>query len=350
MPALPAPIIEQIQAWARFVLGELCCLPGATLPDEATTRLRQAGLLAAAEHCIEKHTGQTAFDQISTADIAGIQNTVMAAQLHPIVSAFNEKNLDFRVLKGMAASLTIYRQNEGARPMSDIDILVKPESLLTAAKCLEHLDFTLVKDNHDARNPRVNQIGLVKSMGQSRINVDLHRLPHNWPLLHSLASDAFAPHLSCHVGRVPINTPSFSLVWVVAHRMKDYYVGDLRELLDVRLMLHTMTQNDINETLQLLRKHHLLKPAIYLLTQAEFWFGGKTELLCLLNNLVESDYSYRTRESWGKRAINLTIGKTRLWCPANLRAYQGAMEIRELRRDAITALIHHSTRRWKSHH
>lgn len=71
-----------------------------------------------------------------------IRNDFLYSELSHILVALREANIDTIITKGAAIAETIYL-NRGLRPFSDIDILIKKESLERAGKVLNGLGYTL---------------------------------------------------------------------------------------------------------------------------------------------------------------------------------------------------------------
>jgi len=62
------------------------------------------------------------------------------ARVQPVLQQLREKKSDFLILKGMALSPLFYR-HWGARPMADIDLLVRPEEVERAAAIIEEAGY-----------------------------------------------------------------------------------------------------------------------------------------------------------------------------------------------------------------
>ncbi len=73
--------------------------------------------------------------------IAGY-NIFLNQQLKEILSAFKKHNTEAMLLKGLALAESIY-PHLGRRPMADIDLLIKPRSLILASKVLVELGYKL---------------------------------------------------------------------------------------------------------------------------------------------------------------------------------------------------------------
>lgn len=70
----------------------------------------------------------------------GARNAALLAALREVLAAFARRAIPVVVLKGAALSETVYR-NVAARPMRDLDLLVRREQVTDAAATLEHLGF-----------------------------------------------------------------------------------------------------------------------------------------------------------------------------------------------------------------
>ncbi len=114
------------------------------------------------------------------------RNTVLFHELEAVVRELNSKGLPVVLLKGAALVETIYGGNAAIRPMIDIDLLVRRESLPTALRVLSEYCSApsqieaYAKENIEAvRQVMFRKAGIVETL------IDLH-----WSLLDS----PFYPH------------------------------------------------------------------------------------------------------------------------------------------------------------
>ena len=69
-----------------------------------------------------------------------LENSHMMRRLEEIAAQFLRHNVDVLLLKGAALNLTLYERAD-LRPMSDLDLLVRPEAATTSMTALEQLGF-----------------------------------------------------------------------------------------------------------------------------------------------------------------------------------------------------------------
>jgi len=72
------------------------------------------------------------------------RNTVLLQELERILAAFEKAGIAVIVLKGAALAQTVY-EDIGLRPMSDIDLLVRPEDVWRATHLLQRLEYVREK-------------------------------------------------------------------------------------------------------------------------------------------------------------------------------------------------------------
>jgi len=135
-------------------------------------------------------------------------------------------------------------------------------------------------------------------------------------------------------------------VWIAYHRAKDRFNGDLREVLDAKLLLHSMSRDEIGQTLSLLKTLNLEHFALLLILQMQFWFGeplDSSEEFRLLTALVRSKpgQAGRARRRMARAASNLSInGKVTGSRPFRLfNQYLEFLQTPGHRKDALVSML-----------
>ncbi len=99
-------------------------------------------------------------------------NTILLSALSDITETLQDKGVEHLLLKGSALANTIY-PDPGLRPMRDLDILCRPDSIKSAYKHLQNRGYTpaktVVADNYHHLPP------LEKKLRGLNICVELHR-------------------------------------------------------------------------------------------------------------------------------------------------------------------------------
>lgn len=203
-----------------------------------------------------------------------LTNALKQRELYDICLAFDANDVEYRLLKGHCMWLHLYSGREEIRPIRDSDILVHPNAFEQAASCLEALGYR----SDSTREKRIsskttNQFTFYQWFGQFVNYIDLHRFPHNWPLHHHLGELALQP---CHHHKIrsfsTLDKP-LAFVWIACHRAKDRFNSDLREVLDAKILMHSMSRPEISQTLELIKTLQLEYFSMLLILQTQRWFG-----------------------------------------------------------------------------
>ena len=191
-----------------------------------------------------------------------------------VIAAFANAGIDYRLLKGCCAWLHVYTGREEIRPVSDTDILVNPKDFQRAACILASIDYRSAIELDRLQLERtINQASFSRKLGRFENTVDLHRNPHNWPLHHRLGALAMSPQHCCTVQSFKTLSKPATVVWIACHRAKDRYQGDVRELLDVRLIINSMSDTELNQTVAAVHELELQAFTLRLLYQSIEWYG-----------------------------------------------------------------------------
>ena len=204
-------------------------------------------------------------------------NLRMMGCLSRIALALHDQGVKILLLKGAALNLTLYDAPE-LRPMSDLDLLVHPETVAEAATAMERLGYRrgpgLVRSDFF---PRFHYEVEYQSDGPRPVSVDLHVRPFR-PLrhAHTVPDDAFwRRSRRLDVGRAP--------VWVLGHEEQlvhlathSAYHGHSRLLwlYDIRRLIDLNNSNfDWERTLRTCRELGLVLPVRTALRAMESLWG-----------------------------------------------------------------------------
>ena len=119
-----------------------------------------------------------------------LHNTLLLRALEEALARLTAEGIEVIVLKGAALILTVY-PNLGLRPMSDVDILVRPTDLLGAIKVLEDLGYVAAPHQISPTDALANacEVVLTRS-GEMGAMIEVH-----WTLLN----------LAHHQRRLPLD-------------------------------------------------------------------------------------------------------------------------------------------------
>jgi hypothetical protein len=108
-----------------------------------------------------------------------VSNHLLMSELHQVLFALREASVDVMLLKG-AALISRYYHDPGIRPMSDLDIMVRPHDLNTASEILMRLGWAprINRNLNRVGSERlVHAIDFVRSRNGRVIELDVHWTP-----------------------------------------------------------------------------------------------------------------------------------------------------------------------------
>ncbi len=255
--------------------------------------------------------------------IASQYNRLRISELDAITVALNNARVRFRIIKGMAAQFHLYQSENIVRPMVDIDVLVDKSDFRDAVKNLEILGFTCTADETTLSSGVVNQVSLTKQLGSARCHIDLHQLFHNWPLLTALPVECLNQNYIAAEFTPPHINKNQAIVWEFGNRAKDFYEGDMRSLIDLRMYLHSISQAEFDELVALINRLNMRNTAAITVFQLEHWIG-KTDAvsakreIAIINNASQL---MRPALKWfGSRTKIKTEATPQFWVYLKLHA------------------------------
>lgn len=136
------------------------CLAANFMPRLLTMAASQDVLPTLAVRCFEQ---QEAADAIGNTQIQYLRDALLTntrrnmhivVQSIKLVQALNSAGITPLLLKGTAQLLTINRESPGFRKQADIDLIVKPASLLAAADALQAQGYSFYLDDQAVDGPR----------------------------------------------------------------------------------------------------------------------------------------------------------------------------------------------------
>lgn len=279
--------------WINYALQVLQGSSGLPRPQEhfSVDKLYMLGAMHLVYWALEK-------EKISFTDrknvvirekIASQHNKLRISELDSIAEAFNDTEVRFLTIKGMAAQSHLYQSKGIVRPMVDIDILVEKKHFLEAVENFKNLGFRCTADKATMTSSVVNQVSLTKDIGSARCQIDLHKLFHNWPLLSSLPKECFRQnHTSLEIA-CPCVDKVQATTWEFGNRAKDFYEGDMRSLIDLRMYIHSMSSAEFADLIRLINRLSMRNIAAITAFQLQHWIGktdniSDTRELALINN------------------------------------------------------------------
>lgn len=220
------------------------------------------------------------FDRV----LRGAAMAVAAANLHiehelgRLAHALNQANVDVMVLKGAALNLTVYDRPD-LRPMSDLDLLVRPESIETTLEVLKaqgcRRGFDLVRDDFF---PRYHYELELTTDSPRPVRIDLHVRPFRpVRISRTMPDDALwdgANRFHVCAGSVHVPRPELMLIHLAAHAAfhgcsRLIWLYDIRRLVDrygPSLDWSIITRNA--------RDWRLTLPVLHALRKTGEWFGA----------------------------------------------------------------------------
>lgn len=217
--------------------------------DEAWVDLANAVARAGLAGLVLEHTTRTNVElpavctqRLRAAAMAvAIRNVNMMRELERVVGAFNRASVPVMLLKGAALNLTEY-QRADQRPMSDLDLLVKPEDAHAALALLqEHgcqRGYDLIRDDFF---PTYHYEVELFSGGARPVRLDLHARPFRpLRLARIMPDDALwheAKTISIGDARAFVPRPELMFLHLAAHAgfhgcSRLLWLYDLKRLVD----------------------------------------------------------------------------------------------------------------------
>ena len=172
--------------------------------DEAWVALANDAALAGLAGLVLEHAGinrvelpARCLQRLRAAAMAvGVKCLHMMRELESVVSAFNQAEVPVMLLKGAALNLTEY-QRADQRPMSDLDLLVKPENAHEALALLRENGcepgYDLIRDDFF---PKYHYEVELFTGGARPVRLDLHARPFRPLRLASIMPDDALWHLA----------------------------------------------------------------------------------------------------------------------------------------------------------
>ena len=208
---------DAAQAGLAALLLDHATLNNLELPDACVRKLRGAAMTVTLRH-----------------------NNMMR-ELERLVSAFNRAAIPVMLLKGAALNLTVYERAD-QRPMSDLDLLVKPEHAHEALALLkEHgceSGYDLIRDDFF---PRYHYEVELFTGGPRPVRIDLHARPFRpLRLARTMPTDALwheANAMRIGEAEALIPRPELMLLHLAAHAAfhgcsRVLWLYDIRRLVD----------------------------------------------------------------------------------------------------------------------
>jgi len=165
------------------------------------------------------------------------RNAVLMSRLRMLLTSFAQLGLDTIILKG-SALLTLYYQDLGLRPMSDLDVLVRTEDVETAMALLRRSGWTSQIDTPECVVPVTHSL-LFQDVEATRLDLHWHVL---WESCGpGMDQEFWAGAVSTTIAGVPTAAlcPADQLFHVCVHGVAWNPVPPLRWAADAVLVLRT---------------------------------------------------------------------------------------------------------------
>lgn len=268
-------VSETSRAWAAFAfewaLGNHTTPPKGSVPVNQLFRLGLNEIIASALLSLADERGgelESSYRN-SVAHNVGLLN-----HLKDVARAFDREEIPFVAVKG-AAMLLRFPDLLDRRRMTDLDVLVSPNRFSQAQDVLGKLGGKPVDRGRpitemwsSERMFRFKQ-ALVPSV------VDIHRGLHHWPLWSKLANAVVSQ--AVRVEHVGVPTKVNAILVIAAHRARNGFSGDCRELIDFRLLLKHFDASDWPNLLRAAEAHNMVG-AVYVLWNLSRWWCSTTML------------------------------------------------------------------------
>lgn len=262
------PALENVpctdDAWAGFadnaadaglaaLVLDHASVNGVELPSICRERLRAAAMTVAVRHLN------------------------MMRELERIVQAFNHAGVPVMLLKGAALNLTVYERAD-QRPMSDLDLLVKPEHVREALALLREngctAGYDLIRDDFF---PRYHYEVELFSGGPRPVRLDLHARPFRPLRLAGIIADDALWHGAgaMRLGKAEAFIPRAELMFLqLAGHAGFHGCSRLIWLYDLkRLVKHYGSSLDWSLILQFAQRWRLSRAVLYAIVQTEELLG-----------------------------------------------------------------------------
>jgi hypothetical protein len=166
-------------------------------------------------------------------------------ELRKLVSEFARRKLDIMVLKGAVLAFVAY-PDSSLRPVSDIDLLVRPESLAKALELIEEVGFRCPKRFEFAHPANLKdfvvpgeEISLPLEKPDTQALIEVHTQLESGQPWFPVPIEKFwerTEEIEWNDGRIPILDPHEFLFHLVLHLARGHFFSlGLRPLLDVHL-------------------------------------------------------------------------------------------------------------------
>ena len=111
---------------------------------------------------------------------SAFSNAIKLEEFGGIAPALAKEDIDVILLKGIYLLHTVFRGREGARPIGDIDLLIRKECMTEAGRCLESLGYARLQAGRNSRTTAMyvkkHDTGIVFSIHLHEHIVSLSRL------------------------------------------------------------------------------------------------------------------------------------------------------------------------------
>jgi hypothetical protein len=262
---------ENVFAWSAWAYASLFReqSPPRPLGEPPWTELAPLGLTALLHQALKK-TGESVPDSsLSLRLRLTARNAVLLELAQRAGKALQDEGIRHLSMKGVA-TLARFPACRALRPMADVDMLVSSRDFIRAHRCLLALGASADQVYPMSRFWSCERSAHFK-LGQLEATVDLHRSIHQWPLLRSLAVSALE-QTQVHSG-LHLPAPIPSLLLIAAHRARNGFGDDARELLDARLLLDLLESEGWPELLRQSQQDRLDGALLLLLDGIEAYFG-----------------------------------------------------------------------------
>jgi len=255
------------RALERYAHPSCLHIPPGPIPWDALSRVGLAGYVSLALSRAGDKRGEA---HQHAAHRTLLANLLRVQSVRGFGEALDHAHVPWLLIKG-AATIVRYPPLMGARPMGDIDLLVRPSAYHRAARVLSdagfrEVDLALPISRFVARE-RVFQ----RETDAGVIEIDLHRALHHGPLDGGLSEAAIQGRV--YNGAVPIPWHGHGVLIAAVHRARSGFDGQGPELLDARLALDALSDGDWTALLRDASSIGLRPLLAVLLRQILPWFG-----------------------------------------------------------------------------
>lgn len=268
---MSAKVSQATRSWAAFAfkwaVGQKITPPNGPVPVNQLFRLGLNEIVTSALLHFEDERSQ----ELETSYRHSMAHNVgLLDHLNNVTRALHQESIRCVAIKG-AAMLLLFPDLLDRRRMTDLDILVSPSHYAQAQAALRELGGMPVDRGRPITEMWSSERMFRFEKALVPAVVDLHRGLHHWPLWSKLANQVVNQAVCLEHVNVP--TKVDAILVIAAHRARNGFSGDCRELIDLRLLLTHFEESDWENLLRAAETHRMVG-AVYVVWKLSRWWGS----------------------------------------------------------------------------